>query len=57
MSDDEDHDFQKGDYVQLKDTGEMGRIVAAGENPGCWRVRFDTTGEREVPETSLDPIY
>jgi hypothetical protein len=54
----EDFDFQKGDYVALKESGEAGRIVGSGSKPGWWLVRFDRNGEeREVAEDRLEPTY
>jgi hypothetical protein len=55
--DDEDLDLQKGDYVVLKENGEMGRIVGPGSKPGWWLVRFDKAGEQEVAEDRLEPVY
>jgi hypothetical protein len=59
MADDDNDDLalQKGDYVELRDTGETGRIVGAGSQPGFWRVRMDRDGEREVAESALQPTY
>jgi hypothetical protein len=59
MADDENDDLalRKGDYVELRDTGETGRILGPGSKPGFWRVRLDGGGEREVAEASLEPIY
>ena len=55
--DDEDFDFQKGDYVILKDTREEGRIMGAGSKPGLWLVRLDAGGQKEVAEDRLEPTY
>jgi hypothetical protein len=50
----EELDFQKGDYVALKENGESGRIIGAGTKPGFWLVRFDRAGEKE--ETAQDRL-
>jgi hypothetical protein len=50
-------DFQKGHYIEVRDTGETGRIVGAGSKPGYWRVKLDGDGEREIAEASLVPVY
>jgi hypothetical protein len=56
--DEDDLDFQKGDYVALKESGEAGRIIAPGSKPGLWLVRFDRSGEQqEVAEDRLEPTY
>jgi hypothetical protein len=55
--DDDDLALRKGDYVELKDTGQTGRIVAAGSEPGSWRVRFDGAGEVNVAADRLEPTY
>jgi hypothetical protein len=55
--DNEDLDFQKGDYVVVKESGEVGRIVGSGSQPGWWLVRFDGVGEKEVAEDRLEPTY
>jgi hypothetical protein len=55
--DDEGLDLEKGDYVEMKGTGEMGRVVGPGSKPGFWRVRFDQSGEQEVAEERLEPVY
>jgi hypothetical protein len=56
MNDDE-LEFEKGDYVLVKETGEMGRIAGPGSEPGFWRVRLTEGGEKEVPGHSLEPVY
>jgi hypothetical protein len=41
MSDDtEEPDFEKGDYVEVIETGEQGRIIGPGAQPGTWRVKL-----------------
>jgi hypothetical protein len=60
MSDDDDDDdlgFEKGDYVEIRGTGESGRIVGPGSKPGYWMVQLHAGGEREVEEASLEPVY
>ena len=53
--------LEKGDYVTVKGTSEMGRVVGLGASPGTWKVRImdDSRGdhETELAEDSLAVTY
>jgi hypothetical protein len=55
--DGDDLDFETGDYVVLKESDEMGRIVGPSSKPGLWLVRFDEEGDKEIAEHRLEPTY
>ncbi|WP_439631440.1 hypothetical protein [Gemmata sp.] len=57
----DDIEFEKGDHVGVKGTGEMGRIIGPGDAPGTWKVllvdRDGKTQEVQFASDAIEPIY